>query len=120
MKKKQYFWIGEFVYFPPICLTKISILLLYYRLFGSTSRAFQWQCGIVIAITALFGISSIIGTGCLCSPINYIWKGWAGTENAKCVNINALTWAVAGINMALDVAIIMLPLYQVIRPALVR
>ena len=107
----QYFWIGQFLYCSLAALTKISILLLYLRIF--TTKAFKWQCWTLITITALYGTAAIIATGCLCNPIDWVWKGWDGQHPAKCVNINALTWAVAAINMALDICIIVLPLYQV-------
>ena len=107
----QYFWIGQFLYCSLTSLTKISILLLYLRIF--TTKAFKWQCWTLITITGLYGAAAVVATGLLCDPIDGVWKRWDGEHPAKCVNINALTFAVAGINMALDILIIVLPLYQV-------
>lgn len=94
-----------------VAITKTSILALYLRIF--TTPVFKWQCYGLITFTALYGAAAIIATGLLCNPIDGVWKGWDGQHPSKCVNINALTFAVAGINMVLDILIIVLPVYQV-------
>ncbi|KIW00117.1 uncharacterized protein PV09_08299 [Verruconis gallopava] len=105
-----YFFIEEFLYTFLVVFTKISILLLYLRIF--TSKQFKWQCGILITIVACFGISCIVSTGLYCRPIDYVWLGWDGQHKATCVDINAQTYSLAGINMTLDIIIFILPIPQ--------
>lgn len=38
------------------------------------------------------------------------WHGWDKEHEGRCNNINAQSWAAAGINIALDVAVVSLPL----------
>jgi hypothetical protein len=106
----QYFYIEEFLYTFLVVFTKISILLLYLRIF--TTRAFKWQCYTLITIIASFGIGCIVSTGLYCRPISYVWEGWDGQHKATCVNINAQTYSLAGINMTLDIVIFILPIPQ--------
>jgi hypothetical protein len=94
-----------------MAITKISILALYLRIFDTAT--FKLQCYTLITITALYGAACVISTGLLCNPVDAVWKSWDGQHPGKCVNINALTFAVAGINMALDILIIILPLHEV-------
>lgn len=93
--------------------TKIAILLLYLRIF--TTRYFKYQCYVLITIVAAFAVSCIISTGLYCRPIDYVWKGWDGEHPATCVNINAQTYALAGINMSLDIVIFILPIPQILK-----
>jgi hypothetical protein len=67
------FWVEEFVY-PPITLgAKISILLLYLRLFPSTEgwvRTACWTTMIITAITLVPGYLTVIFQ---CDPISFAW-----------------------------------------------
>jgi hypothetical protein len=88
-------------------------LLLYLRIF--TTTAFKWQCYALIAIISAFFVGCIISTALYCHPISFVWNGWDGLHPATCVNINAQTYALAGINMSLDIIIFIMPIPQVLR-----
>ena len=58
----------------------------------------------------------------MCRPISFFWKGWDGSEGKQedhCININIETYTYAGINMALDILILLLPIPQVFPYSLV-
>ena len=99
------------MYIWVVTWTKISIILLYLRIFPA--KEFRRQCYVLMALTILVGLSCTIVFPLACRPISYMWKGWDGTMEAKCININADTFAFAAINMTLDVAIFAAPIFQV-------
>jgi hypothetical protein len=45
-----------------------------------------------------------------CTPISYNWEGWKGDWKGKCLDINKLTYASAALNIAQDVAVLILPI----------
>lgn len=103
-----------FLYVLLVHFTKLSILLFYLRIF--TTRAFKIKCYILIGLTAATFISSFMVLPFMCRPMNWFWTGWDGTKGTQeehCININVETYTYAGINMALDILILVLPIPQV-------
>lgn len=50
-----------------------------------------------------------------CIPFEFNWEGWKGTMQAKCLDVNRLTYAAASIAIAQDFIIILLPLPQLMK-----
>jgi hypothetical protein len=67
----------------------------------------------MIVLTVLVGLSSLLVLPVACRPISYMWKGWGGTRQAKCINMNAETFVYAALNMALDIIVFLMPVPQV-------
>lgn len=110
----RYFFIIELDYFIVLALLKLSLLLFYMRIFPSkTFRRLMWA---TIAFDISFGLSFTIGVLLQCNPISYFWEVWDGQHQGVCFNINAFSFANAGISIALDVWMLALPLSQL--PAL--
>ena len=63
-----------------------------------------------MAGSILYGITFVLFSIFQCIPVQAAWTRWDGTIPAKCVNANALGWTSAGINIALDSIILILPL----------
>ena len=94
--------------------TKVSILLLYLRIFPRTvSNAFRITCWIFIGIvvSAFFGI--VFAFIFSCRPISGNWMAWDGEHPATCTNAFAQSMSVASINVALDLTIFLLPIPKV-------
>ncbi|EFX06568.1 cfem domain containing protein [Grosmannia clavigera kw1407] len=102
-----YYW-DELLYLAALPMTKISILLFYRRIFPSPffRRAVWLLIGCNVGYLIAFNIVSVYQ----CSPLEGAWKAWDGTVQAHCRDINAQSWAAAIINIALDLATIILPL----------
>jgi hypothetical protein len=52
----------------------------------------------------------------MCRPQNFFWKGWDGSmgrQEDHCINVNLETYIYAGVNMVLDILILLLPIPQV-------
>jgi hypothetical protein len=106
------FYAMEVLYFLQVALLKLSLLFFYLRVFpGPKIRRLIW-CTIICDI--LFGLVFIITGIFQCRPISYYWNSWDGEHEGKCVDINALAWANAGISIMLDAWMLGLPMSQVI------
>lgn len=71
-----FFWVGEFLYVWIMSTTKISIILLYLRIFVADAQArrdwFRIACFCMIAFLALFAIVMSVTLGFECNPISFV------------------------------------------------
>ncbi|VUC27762.1 unnamed protein product [Clonostachys rosea] len=95
------------LYFTTVSTTKLSILLMYKRIF-SIDRSFRFQIWALIGITAGFWISMTISNLLNCIPIQYSWIP-SDDESKYCFNYNEY-WLVCGIvECILDLVILLMP-----------
>lgn len=107
----KWFYVIEILYLANIALLKLSLLAFFHYIFpGPKIRR-------VILATAifdiLFGVSFVLAGTFQCSPINSYWERWDEGHAGRCININALGWSNAAINIVLDVWMLIIPLSQV-------
>lgn len=95
-----------------ILMVKISILLMYRRIFDTD--AFKKATWVVGAASVAWAIAAILCLIFQCHPFSGLWNP-QDTFTSKCFNLQAYYRAVAGSNMALDVIILCMPLYMVWR-----
>jgi len=106
------FFAMELLYFSQIGAVKLSILFFYLRLFpGPNIR--KWIWGTIIFNTIFTLLFILIGLF-QCAPIRFYWKRWDNEHKGKCMDINALGWANAGISIALDIWMLALPMTQLV------
>lgn len=103
----QLFYVAEFAYIVETSVTKLSILLLYLRIFPA--RGLRKQIHFIMVILLLIFIAFIIGLFNYCKPFRYTWVRWDNQEEGKCENISAQTFIHAGLNIILDLVIIFIP-----------
>lgn len=84
---------------------KLSVLWLYRRVF-KTPVFLKWSMGVFIVVVA-FGISFFIVFMTQCHPMSYIWHPVPG---GSCRNLTYQEYASVSANMAIDLAIFILPL----------
>jgi hypothetical protein len=105
----QLFFIDELFYTAVLALCRVSLLLFLIRVFSVAT--FRRICWCVIAWVVLSAVAIILMTIFQCWPISYNWEGVFGDFGAhKCVDVNALAYAAAGIGIAQDLTILLLPL----------
>src|SRR6266487_2297629 len=103
--RKQLFFILQFLYKFTINLTKISILLLYFRIF--VTPKFRRVCIGVLTYVTCFAISAIIATALECAPVRRVYdRSVSGT----CINLTAFWYTVAVSNILTDIVILLLPM----------
>jgi hypothetical protein len=106
----RYFYIMAWLYFTQATLVKLSIVCFYMRIFPSKEvQRVLWSTFIGIS---LWGFAFVITAVFQCWPINYFWKKWDGMHEGKCANVNAITWSHAAMSIALDVWILVIPMWQ--------
>lgn len=109
----QVFVVGEIVYACNVAITKISVLLLYYRLLQvafQTSRTLRTIAygiaSLVIVAAAVFVFMVIFG----CTPVQ---KRWEPEIPGYCVP-DVIRWTLnAGLSILTDVMILTLPVPQI-------
>lgn len=110
LTETQLFYWDELLYLGALPVTKISILLFYLKIFPRREiRIATWVLiGLNVAYFIVFELISIFQ----CTPIDGAWRAWDKEYPAKCNNINIQGWAAAGVNIALDLATLILPLTE--------
>jgi len=89
-----------------LVFTKISILLLYLRIFPG--KPFRRACWIMLAFIVAYGVWSVLATIMSCYPIPYYWN--KTIRGGHCQNTMALWSSIAGLRIATDLAIFALPM----------
>lgn len=92
-------------------LSKLSILLLYRRVFKVPS--FQRTVNIVFALFLAFYIAQIFVVIFPCKPISYFWTQVVDPLGGKCVNIQYLYYSVNIINIITDIILLTLPVHKI-------
>ncbi|KAH7308650.1 hypothetical protein B0I35DRAFT_442359 [Stachybotrys elegans] len=98
-----------FYMFAEMCV-QLSLLVFYLRVFPKSSRLVHVGSWILGGIVTCFGIANTLTMVFQCTPIPFFWNGWAGEMAGTCIDINLYSWIRAAIEIALDVAIMALPL----------
>ncbi|KAK6380315.1 hypothetical protein LTS17_005504 [Exophiala oligosperma] len=102
------YYIDEVVYIITVSMTKVAILCFYLRVFPE--MYFRRLVLIAMAATIAYMIAFVLVSALQCQPVSLAWTHWDGEHEGHCNNVNAQGWAAAGTNIALDVAIIVMPL----------
>ncbi|KAJ3571956.1 hypothetical protein NPX13_g5206 [Xylaria arbuscula] len=111
-------YVAEIFYFPAEMFTQLSILAFYRRVFANTSTILQRGSIVLMVFVVLFGVANTLVIIFQCTPIDFFWTGWTGETTGKCIDINLFSWARAAIEIAVDIAIISLPLHDIIKTQL--
>lgn len=110
------YYFDEIIYIAALALTKISILFFYLKVFPK--RSFRMCTWALIVANLVYATAYDFLLIFQCDPISGAWRFWDGEFEAKCISINVLGWSAAAINIALDVAVIVLPLPELFRLSL--
>ncbi|KAI0517051.1 hypothetical protein F5B22DRAFT_606030 [Xylaria bambusicola] len=107
------FLVGSVLYLTSRALVRISIILFYLRIFGTTSAKaiIMWTLAVVVSLFfgALFPIIF------QCSPVSYTWLRWDGTHQGQCINFRIFIWAITSIAIAVDFWIVIVA-YRLVAP----
>lgn len=106
----MYFHIMAWLYFLDATLVKLSMTCFYLRIFPAPAVQRLLWC--TFTFTALWGTSFVLVAVFQCRPIHYFWTRWDGQHGGSCLNANAIAWSNAGINIALDLWILAIPLWE--------
>lgn len=113
-KVLKYFFAGQPLYLAVVFGTKISLVLLYLRIFLTDARALRAACWIVVSALAMSLVAFEFATIFQCIPISYNWTRFNGATG-HCTDQQAQVYAAAGINIFFNVLVIVMPLGQILR-----
>lgn len=105
----QLFYIAQIFYKLTMNLTKISILLLYMRIFA----VFTWfrRVGrVLIGIVTAYMIAAFFASVFQCTPVK---RAWDRSTPGTCISIEQNWYANAGFSIATDFIILLLPIQPI-------
>ncbi|KAL1878036.1 hypothetical protein VTK73DRAFT_8260 [Phialemonium thermophilum] len=115
-------WYGILFYTLSLTLTKVSILLLYSRLFTTLSWARRANFAVLVCVLAI-SVWLVASVFTACVPLRAFWD-WrivqptaAAADHVYCQPIG-LWWAVQGLHIATDLIIVVLPIPVLVRVSL--
>ena len=99
----------EVIYNPAIVAVKISILLLYRRLFTDKglNRTFDICIWSVSAFTLAYSIIGVFTILFHCTPINSLWNP---TVTGKCIDFESVLITVSSCNIGADIFVLCIPM----------
>ncbi|KIX01296.1 uncharacterized protein Z518_09021 [Rhinocladiella mackenziei CBS 650.93] len=109
----QLLYVAEIFYMAAEVFVQLSLLAFYLRVFGT--REFQGAVFVLMGVAICFGIANTFTMVSQCTPVPFFWQGWAGETKGKCININLFSWIRAGVEIAIDVAILSLPIPMLLK-----
>ncbi|KAI9930708.1 hypothetical protein MW887_011464 [Aspergillus wentii] len=115
----KYFQAIAAMYKIQISLAKISVCLFLLRIFQTP--AFRTAAYSLISINAAIGITWALVDSLRCLPAHLTWDGWTNEEQGKCINFIISILINCLVNIFVDTALIIMPVYEVsklqLRPA---
>ncbi|KAJ6114835.1 hypothetical protein N7486_000613 [Penicillium sp. IBT 16267x] len=107
-------WLYEFFYGSVVPAVKMSIVLLYYRIFPVT-----WFRRVLYGISFLvlgWGIAIIVTAGFQCQPYDYFWKQYTDpTAEGSCIDVYAFFLSNGSLSVFTDFVILICPISMVWR-----
>uniref|UniRef100_A0A4E9EBJ5 Rhodopsin domain-containing protein n=1 Tax=Gibberella zeae TaxID=5518 RepID=A0A4E9EBJ5_GIBZA len=106
-----YLLVFQYGYVLSLCLVKLSILFFFLRTFpDQTFRTLvKWTIGFNVLTTVIFSICGALQR----QPVYLLWEGWKEfPPKGISLNIPAIIFSHAAVNIALDVWMFVLPLTQ--------
>jgi hypothetical protein len=105
----KWMYVAYFMYMVAECLCQLSILAFYLRIMiDQNSRLAVW---VLMGLVTCFGIGNTFAMIFQCMPIHFFWDGWRGETAGSCgVNVNLFGFVRGGVEIFLDLAILILPL----------
>ncbi|PNP57416.1 hypothetical protein THARTR1_02413 [Trichoderma harzianum] len=106
----KWFFAAQILYKITTCLTKMSLGMLYLRIFPD--RKFRLAVVSVMAVTAAYTLAAVLMTIFACNPIE---KSWNKPLPGKCVNSISIWYSTSVLNIVTDILIIGLPINEIRR-----
>lgn len=102
-------WSGEFVYQITVCLYKLSIIFVYYRIF--VLKRFRAALHLVLGFISAYFVWSILQTLLQCLPFAAIWRIYNSPHQGdRCIPARAHLLSLAVANVIIDWTLLFLPI----------
>ncbi|KAK2754371.1 hypothetical protein FQN54_007015 [Arachnomyces sp. PD_36] len=117
-KAFKHFFAFVLAYKALISLAKISVCLFLLRIFQS--NVFRYITYSLIAVNASVAIVWILVDSFHCLPVHLAWTGWETPEAGQCIDFIASTYVNGIVNIAVDLVMVTVPVYEVLKLKLSR
>ena len=116
----KYFYVMMLLYVALMFMIKLSLTLFYLTIFpGDGIQHVLWA---TVAFHVAACLSYVLVLIFQCSPISYEWEKYNFSHvpfaDARCINLNVGAWSQAAINVAADIWLLAIPIWQVRKLAL--
>jgi len=101
------------IYHCCIDMIKASILFSYLRIFHLPDEKIRIALWVTMAINLMSGLAFMFVSMFQCQPVSLAWTRWTGETTGNCINFIYISMSHAGINIALDLGMLILPASQV-------
>lgn len=95
-------------------ITKISVLLLYRRLFytgiTSVSRLYWITFWFATLLASIYPLILLIIMALICRPASFFWRQYEGDTDGTCIDYLAWFVIYGGINLLNDIVILLVPI----------
>ncbi|KAK7408028.1 hypothetical protein QQX98_009801 [Neonectria punicea] len=106
-----------YVYALAVTSTKVSILLLYHRLFRAkvdSNRIFSIMYWSAVSLTTVYPLILWITMACACRPVSYYWTQYLGAEGS-CIDTHLFFLLLGIVNMLNDIVILLVPIPRILQ-----
>ncbi|CAI7668224.1 unnamed protein product [Penicillium crustosum] len=114
MKTCQLFFVSQAFYKLTMNMTKMSILMLYLRIF--IQRWFRITCYVLLVIITSYMVAAFFASVFQCTPVA---RAWNKAIPGSCINITTNWYANAGFSIATDIIILTLPMYPLYKSKII-
>lgn len=105
----QLIYVYLIAYFPATGFTKLCFLFFFLRIFPV--RRVERMIHVLIGCTAIYIVVFMTTMIFACKPISAMWTAWTKESTPSyCIDQKAFIYAGAGINIALDLAVCIIPI----------
>ncbi|KAK1960080.1 hypothetical protein LY78DRAFT_750661 [Colletotrichum sublineola] len=102
------------LYYLCLDMIKASILFTFLRIFHLPDEKIRVALWVTMAINLLSGLVFTFVALFQCRPITLAWKFWTGEETGRCINMVNVSLGHAGLNIMLDIWMLILPATQIL------
>jgi hypothetical protein len=94
---------------------KLSIILLYIRVFSTAQSLFRRCTYAALFFTVALGATFIVVIIAACQPLQYFWTRYDGRSEGTCIDLGTFFAAFSVFNVSLDVFLLALPIPMVLK-----
>lgn len=111
----RYFYAIQIIYILLMLLVKLALTFFYLNIFfGRGIRMLLWAT-VIFHVAAAISFTVVIITQCL--PVSFQWEKYNfindDSVQGRCFNINVAGWANSALNVASDIWLLAIPLFQI-------
>lgn len=111
----QYLFALGIVYSLAAMTIKLSIILLYVRVFSTANNTFRRCIYAASFLTVALSVTFIIVILAACQPMEFFWTKYDGVSEGTCIDLGSFFVAFSIFNVSVDVFLLVLPIPLVLK-----